>query len=119
VVKLHFGQLTLKGYTKGERVRRFEAIVHNTRELGCGRVIAKLPLIVARLKAILDRALRTLQWMGRAFVADATLDQLPAPAQLGKTHVGGIDLGRVQMRTVLAAVLALALMPLGYLLTLP
>ena len=34
VFKLHFGQLTLKGYTKGERVLRFEAIVHNTRELG-------------------------------------------------------------------------------------
>jgi hypothetical protein len=114
VFKLHFGQLTLKGYTKGERVLRFEAIVHNTRELGCGRVLAKLPLIVARLKAILDRALRTLQWMDRAFVADATLDQLPAPAQLGKTRVGGIDLGQVRMRTVLAAVLALALTPRGF-----
>jgi hypothetical protein len=114
VFKLHFGQLTLKGYTKGERVLRFEAIVHNTKELGCGRVIAKLPLIVARLKAILDRALRTLQWMDRAFVADATLDQLPAPARLGKTHVGGIDLGQVRMRTVLAAVLALALTPRGF-----
>ncbi len=114
VFKLHFGQLTLKGYTKGERVLRFETIVHNTRELGCGRVIAKLPLIVARLKAILDRALRTLQWMDRAFVADATLDQLPAPAQLGKTRVGGIDLGQLRMRTVLAAILALALTPRGF-----
>jgi hypothetical protein len=114
VFKLHFGQLTLKGYTKGERVLRFEAIVHNTKELGCGRVIAKLPTIVARLKAILDRALGTLQWMDRAFVADATLDQLPAPAQLGTTRVGGIDLGQVRMRTVLAAVLALALTPRGF-----
>ena len=31
--KVHFGQLTLKGYTKGERVLRFEAIVHNTKDL--------------------------------------------------------------------------------------
>jgi hypothetical protein len=114
VFKLHFGQLTLKGYTKGERVLRFEAIVHNTRELGCGRVIAKFPLIVARLKAILDRALGTLQWMDRAFVADETLDQLPAPAQLGKTRVGGIDLGQRRMRTVLAAIVALAPAPRGF-----
>ncbi|MFL6249067.1 MAG: hypothetical protein ACJ75N_00805 [Actinomycetes bacterium] len=114
VFKLHVGQLTLKGYTKGERVLRFEAIVHNTRELGCGRVIAKLPIIVARLKAILDRALRTLQWMDRAFVADETLDQLPLPSQLGKTRVGGIDLGRPRMRTVLTAIMALALTPRGF-----
>src|SRR3954465_1754462 len=112
--KVHFGLLTLKGYTKGERVLRFEAIVHNTRELGCGRVIAKLPIIVARLKAILDRALRTLQWMDRAFVADETLDQLPLPSQLGKTRVGGIDLGRPRMRTVLTAIMALALTPRGF-----
>lgn len=29
--KIHFGLLTLKGYTKGEHVLRFEAIVHNTK----------------------------------------------------------------------------------------
>ena len=112
--KLHFGRLTLKGYTKGERVLRFEAIVHNTRELGGGRAIAKLPTIVARLTAILDRALRTLQWMDRASVADETLDRLPAPALLGKTRVGGIDLGHPRMRTVLAAIVALAPAPRGF-----
>jgi hypothetical protein len=114
VFKLHFGQLTLKGYTKGERVLRFETIVHNTRELGYGRVIAKLPAIVARLKAMLDRALSTLQWMDRAFVADETLDQLPVPAQLGKTRVGGIDIGQLRIRTVLTAVVALAPTPRGF-----
>ena len=41
--KIHFGRLTLKGYTKGERVLRFEAIVHNTKELGLGRAIDKVP----------------------------------------------------------------------------
>ena len=38
--KVHFGLLTLKGYTKGEHVLRFEAIVHNTRRCapaGCSR----------------------------------------------------------------------------------
>lgn len=31
IFKVHFGLLTLKAYTKCERVLRFEAIVHNTR----------------------------------------------------------------------------------------
>jgi len=50
VFKVHFGNLTLKAYTKGERVLRFEAIVHNTRDLGCGRVVARFPTIVVRLR---------------------------------------------------------------------
>ncbi len=38
VFKAHFGLLTLKAYTKGERVLRFEAITHNARSLGLGQV---------------------------------------------------------------------------------
>jgi len=41
--KVHFGLLTLKGYTKGEHVLRFEAIVHNTKALHTGRVLEKFP----------------------------------------------------------------------------
>ena len=36
VVKLLFGRLTGRAYTKGERVLWFEAIAHNTAELHCG-----------------------------------------------------------------------------------
>src|SRR6266581_4797997 len=43
--KVHFGRLTLKGYTKGEHVLRVEATVHNTRQLGCGRAIQRFPRI--------------------------------------------------------------------------
>ncbi len=114
VFKLHFGKLTLKVYTKGERVLRIEVIVHNTKELGCGRAIAKFPTIVARLRGILERALCSFQWVDRAFVADDTLERLPAPCQVGNTRVGGIDIGKPRMRTVLAAVLALALAPGGF-----
>jgi hypothetical protein len=49
VFKVHFGLLTLKGYTKGARVLRFEAITHNIRQLGCGRALERFPQIVARL----------------------------------------------------------------------
>ena len=53
--KLHFGRLTGKAYTKGERVLRFEAIAHNTAELRCGRMIDKFAEIVTRLAGIAER----------------------------------------------------------------
>ena len=53
--KVHFGLLTLKGYTKGERVLRFEAIVHNTKTLKTGRALEKFPEIVARLASMAGR----------------------------------------------------------------
>ncbi|MDH4076791.1 MAG: hypothetical protein OEW29_12705 [Acidimicrobiia bacterium] len=37
--KVRFGRLTLKAHSKGEHVLRVEAITHNTRDLGCGRVL--------------------------------------------------------------------------------
>jgi hypothetical protein len=39
----HRDPSTLKGYTKGEHVLRFEAITHNTWQLGRGRVLDKFP----------------------------------------------------------------------------
>src|SRR3981189_2110807 len=78
--KVHFGLLTLKGYTKGERVLRFEAVVHNTKELGCGRAIDKFPTIVAKLAAMVDRFCTMLDCVDVAFVPDGTLDQLPLPS---------------------------------------
>ena len=35
IFKLHCGRLTLKIYSKGERVLRIEAVAHNTQELNC------------------------------------------------------------------------------------
>src|SRR6202040_719539 len=55
VFKLHFGRLTGKAYTKGERVLRFEAIAHNTAELRCGRMIEKFPQIGTQLAGIAER----------------------------------------------------------------
>jgi hypothetical protein len=112
--KVHFGNLTLKAYTKGEHVLRFEAIVHNTRELGCGRVLARFPQIITRLKAMLERFLTTLDCLDAAFVADQTLDQLPLPSQVGGTRVGGVDLNKPRIRAALQAVLALAAAPSGF-----
>ena len=52
--KVHFGNLTLKGYTKGERVLRFEGIAHNTKDLRCGKALEKFPPIVTRLKQMVE-----------------------------------------------------------------
>ena len=114
VFKLHFGQLTLKAYTKGERVLRFEAIAHHAKALGCGRVVARFPHLVARLRDMVERFLTTLSCVDHARVAADTLEQLAAPAQLGQSRVGGIDLNKPRLRAVLAAVLALAPAPSGF-----
>lgn len=114
VFKLHFGKLTFKAYTKGERVLRFEAIAHNTQDLHCGRVISKFGEVVARLRAILERALGVLRGLDRAFVSDGTLDDLPRPSTVGRTRVGGVDIGKPRMRTVMHALLALAPAPGGF-----
>jgi len=112
--KVHFGLLTLKGYTKGEHVLRFEAIVHNTRALHTGRVLEKFPAIVAKLAGMVDRFTSMLDCVDVAFLPDGILDQLPAPSQIGATRVGGIDVNRPRMRNALTAVLALAVAPDGF-----
>ena len=49
-----------------------------------------------------------------AYLPDGTLDQLPAPANLGETRIGGIDTNQPRMRSALAAALALAVAPQGF-----
>ncbi len=112
--KVHFGNLTLKGYTKGERVLRFEAIAHNTRDLRCGKALEKFPPIVARLKQMVEEFCTALDCVDVGFIPDGLLDALPAPSQLGGTRVGGIDVNKPRTRAVLAAALALAIAPGGF-----
>ncbi|MGD0607500.1 MAG: hypothetical protein ABSA53_28445 [Streptosporangiaceae bacterium] len=112
--KVHFGLLTLKGYTKGERVLRFEAIVHNTRALRTGRALEKFPAIITRLAGMTERFCTALDCVDTGFIPDGTLDQLPLPAQVGAAWVGGIDLNKPRIRAVLAAVLALTPAPDGF-----
>ncbi|MHB2022459.1 MAG: hypothetical protein ACYCO3_03885 [Mycobacteriales bacterium] len=112
--KVHFGLLTLKGYTKGEHVLRFEAIVHNTKTLRTGRVLEKFPDIVARLAGMVDRFTSMLDCVDVGFLPDGILDELPTPSQTGLTRVGGIDVNKPRARHALAGVLALAVAPDGF-----
>jgi len=114
IFKLHCGKLTLKIYSKGERVLRIEAVAHNTRELNCGRALDKFPEVVSRLKAVLERFADALSCIDQCFIADDTLEQLPAASQVGKTIVDGIDLNKTRLRTVVEAVIALSPSPNGF-----
>ncbi|HYY81311.1 MAG TPA: hypothetical protein VFD04_19340, partial [Actinomycetes bacterium] len=112
--KVAFGLLSLKAYTKGEHVLRVEATVHNTKQLGCGRTLERFPQIVTRLAGMTQRFCTTLDCVTTAYLPDGTLDQLPLPARIGRTRIGGIDLNKPRMRAALAAVLALSAAPDGF-----
>jgi hypothetical protein len=94
IFRLHCGKLTLKIYTKGERVLRIETVVHNTKELRCRRSLQYFPEIVIESKGILERFMNALSCMDQCFIADRMLEQLPDPSQVGKTKVGGIDINK-------------------------
>ena len=108
MLKVHFGLLTLKAYTKGEHVPRFEAITHNTKQLRRGRILEKFPEITNRLAGMVEPFCTTLDCVDVGFLPEDTLDQLPLPSHLGATRVGGIDLNKPRIRSTLAAVLAAA-----------
>jgi hypothetical protein len=110
---VHFGLLTRKGYTKGERVLRFKAIVHNTKTLKADRGLDKFPDIVARLAGMAGRFCATLDCAGTGFLPGGLLDELALPSQTGATRTGGIDVNKPRSRAVLAAALALAIAPAG------
>jgi hypothetical protein len=114
IFRLHCGKLTLKIYTKGERVLRIETVVHNTKELRCGRSLQYFPEIVIEAKSILERFMNALSCIDQCFIADRMLEQLPAPSQVGKTTVGGIDLNKPRMRWVIEALIALSPSPGGF-----
>ena len=73
-----------------------------------------LPQIVARLAGICQRFCTALDCDDIGFIPGGTLDQLPLPAQLGASRVGGIDVNKPRIRAALAAVLALAPSPDGF-----
>jgi hypothetical protein len=95
-------------------VLRIETVVHNTKELRCGRSLEKFPEIVVEAKGILERFMNALSCIDQCFIADRMLEQLPAPSQVGKTKVGGIDLNKPRMCWVIEALIALSPLPGGF-----
>ncbi len=114
IFNLHCGRLTLKIYTKGERVLRVEAMAHNTQALSDRRALAEFPRILGELTAVLERFINAVACIDRCFIGGEMLDTLPLPSQVGQTKVGGIDLNKPRARWIAEAVLALATLPRGF-----
>ena len=114
VFKVHYGKLTRKIYSKGERVLRIEVIVNNTKELRGGRSLEQFPKIVSLLKEILERFLNVLYCVDACFIGEDTLEQLPSPSVVGATRVGGVNIEQARMRKVVEAVVALSTSPTGF-----
>lgn len=114
IFKLHFGRLTVKMYSKGERVLRAEAVVHNTKVLRCGRSLPKFPQIVTELRQILHRFLDALDCLDHAFISDDHLDEISHPGYLGQSRVAGIDLNKPRLQAVIQAVITLSTTPSGF-----
>jgi hypothetical protein len=112
--RISFGRLQVKAYTKGEHVLRFEATVHNTKELRCRRSLDNFAEIIARLAGIADRFATALDCADTGFLPDGILDELPLPAQAGTGRIAGIDLNKPRIRAALAAALALTPAPGGF-----
>lgn len=114
VFKVHHGKLTVKMYSKGERVLRIEVVAHNTKDLRCGKVIERFPQITKSLKEILERFLCVLQDVDTSFISTGILQTWPLPAKVGACLVAGIDVNRPRIRAVMEAVIALSVNPRGF-----
>jgi hypothetical protein len=112
--RISFGRLQLKAHTKGEHVLRFEATVHNAKELRCRRSLDNFDQIITMLAAMADRFATALDCADIGFLPDGILDELPLPAQAGTSRIAGIDLNKPRIRAALAAALALAPAPGGF-----
>jgi DNA-binding transcriptional ArsR family regulator len=114
IFKIHFGKLTVKIYSKGERVLRTEAIAHNAKDLRCRRKIDHFAEITDSLKAILERFVGVLNCIDACFIDDKTLDNWPRASKLGASRVAGIDINKARIRAVMQAVVSLSLKPNGF-----
>jgi hypothetical protein len=112
--RITFGRLQLKAYTKGEHVLRFEATVHNAKELRCRRSLDNFAGIITLLADMADRFATALDCADIGFLPDGLLDELPQPAQAGDSRIAGIDLNKPRIRAALSAALALAPAPGGF-----
>jgi hypothetical protein len=114
IFKIHAGILTLKMYTKGERVLRSEVIVHNARKLKFGNRLSRWVSVVTYLKEVLNRFLEVMQCADSAIVDDGTWESLPEPSAVGASRVAGIDVASARMAAVMESVVALSTQPDGF-----
>lgn len=114
VFKVKWGNLTLKIYDKGERVLRVEVVVSNAKELRCGKVLEKLPVLLERMSAMLVRFLDTVQVAHINFLDQGTFEQWSEPTTIGTRRLAGINLDNARNRNVIETVIELSTEPDGF-----
>ena len=114
VFKVHFGLLTVRMYSKGERVLRIEVVVHNTKPLRWQRGVENFPDITARLRSILERFLDALSAVDVSFIDDGTLESWPQPSKVGASRMAGLNVTQPRIRAAMQAAVALSTHPHGF-----
>ena len=80
VFKLHLGKFTLKRYDKADRVLRIEVMTANTAELRSGKLLERLPGMLAKLEEILVRFLAVVQAAHTSFLDLRLVEKLSEPS---------------------------------------
>lgn len=114
VFKVKWGNLTLKICDKGCRVLRVEVVLHNAKELRCGKVLEKLPILLERMSAMLARFLDTVQVAHISFLDQGAFEQWSEPTTLGPRRLAGINLDNARNRNVIDTVVGLSTEPDGF-----
>jgi hypothetical protein len=114
VFKVKWGNLTLKIYDKGGRVLRIEVVVHNAKDLRCGKVLEKLPLLLERMRGMLARFLDTVHAAHISFLDEGAFERWSEPTTRGTQRLAGIDLNKARNRYVVDAVVGLSTQPDGF-----
>ena len=114
VLKVHFGLLMLKIYTKGERVLRVEATVHNAKKEFRRYGLDYFDEIADSLRQMVGRFMEVLRSVESCWVTDETFETLGQPSQVGASRLAGVDLNRLRIRAVMMAVVALSVDVRGF-----
>jgi hypothetical protein len=113
VFKVHFDSLTLKVYSKGERVLRFEAIVHNAKRLKCGRKITRFAQIAKMLRDILYRFMSALHYVDVSFIDAHSIQSWHMPTVNKTGRIAGIDIDNPRIKAFMESLIALSIDPFG------
>jgi hypothetical protein len=114
VFKVQWGRLTLKIYDKGGRVLRVEVVAHNAKDLRCGKVLEKLPVLLERMSGMLVRFLNTVQVAHVSFLDQGAFERWAEPSTRGTRRLAGMDLNKARNRHAVDAVVGLATQPGGF-----
>jgi hypothetical protein len=114
VLTVRWGNLVLKIYDKGERVLRIEVKVLNTKALRVGRLLDKLPQMLAQMQGMLVRFLGVVQAAHVSFIDAGQFESWAEPSQRGSRRLAGLDLNKARNRAVVQGLVTLSSAPEGF-----